>query len=144
MKQVLKSLFEFCACEIVHKEIHRGTHISTDLRNSHEKTERVCELSPSSQSWLKHRKNSKDNHGNGKHEELDGKSDEHFGDADLFAGQTGRRLVAPTNDMGQSDRCDDGRYQYDDWTTDCHTKPVKHATQSTENGFIPKVVTIDI
>ena len=37
------------------------------------------------------------------HEELDGQSDEHFGDADLFAGHTGRRLVTPTNDMNESD-----------------------------------------
>ena len=144
VEQALKSLFEPCASEIVHKEIHRETHIRTYFTNSHENTEGICKPSPSSQSRLKHRNNSKDYHGNGKHEELDGQSDEHFGDADLFAGQTGRRLAAPTNDMGQSDRRDDGRYQYDDWKTDCQTKPVKHTIQSAENGLIPKVVTVDV
>ena len=39
-------------------------------------------ISPRSH-WLKRWNNSKDNDGNGKHEELDGQSDEHFGDADL-------------------------------------------------------------
>ena len=93
MEQVLKCLFELCASEIVHKQVHRRTHIRTNLWNCCEKIEGICELSPSSQSWLKHRNNSKEDDGNGKHEELDGQSDEHFGDADLFAGQTGRRLA---------------------------------------------------
>ena len=111
MEQDLKSLFELCAGGIVHKQIHRGTHIRANLRKICENIEGICELSPSSQSRLKHRNNSKDDDGNGKYEEFDGQSDEHFGDADLFAGQTGRYLAAPTNDMGQSNRCDDGRYQ---------------------------------
>ena len=140
----MKSLFELCASEIVHKQIHRGTHIRANLGNPYEKIEGICELSPSSQPWLKHRNNSKDDDGNGKHEKLDGQSDEHFGDTDLFAGQTGRRLAAPANDMGQSDRCDDSHYQHDDWKTDCQTKPLKHAIQSVENGLIPKEVTVDI
>ena len=127
MQQALKCLFELCASEIVHKQINRGTHIRTNLRKSCENIEGICELSPSSQSRLKHRNNSKGDDGNGKHEELDGKSDEHFGDADLFAGQTGRRLAAPTHNVSQSDRCYDGHYQYDDWKTDCQAKPVKHA-----------------
>ena len=46
--------------------------------------------------------------------------------------------------MDESDRCDDGHYQYDDWKTDCQTKPVKHTILSVENGLIPKVVTVDI
>ena len=46
--------------------------------------------------------------------------------------------------MSQSDRCDDGHYQYDDWKTDCQTKPVKHIIQSAENGLIPKVVPVNI
>ena len=127
MEQALKCLSELCASEIVYKQIYRGTQIRTNLRKSCENIEDICELSASSQSGLKHRNNSKDDHGNGKHEELDGQSDEHFGDADLFAGQTGRSLAAPMNDLGQSDRRDDGHYQYDDWKTDCQKKPVKHA-----------------
>ena len=127
MEQDLESLIELCAGEIVHKEIYRRTHIRANLRKICENIEGICELSPSSQSRLKHRNNSKGDDGNGKHKEFDGQSDEHFGDTDLFAGQTGRRLAAPTNDMGQSDRCNGGRYQYDYWKTDCHQKPVKHA-----------------
>ena len=100
-----------CAGEVIHKYVDRGTHAATHLRHSREKIEGICKLSPSSQSRLKHRNNSKDDDGNGKYEEFDGQSDEHFGDAALFAGQTGRHLAAPTNDMGQSNRCDDGRYQ---------------------------------
>ena len=78
MEQDLKSLIELCASEIVHKEIYRGTHIRANLRKICENIEGICEPSPSSQSRLKHRNNSKGDDGNGKHEELDGQSDEHF------------------------------------------------------------------
>ena len=122
MEQALKSLFELCASEIVHKQVHRRTHIRTNLWNCCEKIEGICELSPSSQPWLKRWNNSKDNDGNGKHEELDGQKDEHFGDADLFAGQTGRRLAAPTNAMNESDSRDGGSYQHDNWREKTQTK----------------------
>ena len=62
----------------------------------------------SSQSRFEHRKNSKADDGNGKHKELDGQSDEHFGDADLFAGQTGGSLAAPPNSVGESHSGDGG------------------------------------
>ena len=140
----MDSLSVFCAGHIVHEKIYGGTGVGADLSNCHEKIEEICELSPSSQSRLKHRNNSKDDDGNGKHEELDGQSDEHFGDADLFAGQAGRRLAAPTNHLSESDGSDGGGYQHYDWTTYSDNKPVKHAIQSIDHGFMTKVVIVDV
>ena len=140
----MNSLSVFCAGQIVHEKINGGTGVGADLSNCHEKIEEICELSASSQSGLKHRNNSKDDDGNRKDEELDGKSDEHFGDADLFAGQTGRRLAAPTNHLSESDGSDGGRYQHDDWTTYSDNKTVKYAVQSIDHGFMTKVVIVDV
>ena len=104
----VKCFSEPSAGGIVYEEIHRRTYVCKALTNPHEQFKGIRKISTRSQPWLKHRNNSKDDDGNGKHEEFDGQSDEHFGDADLFAGQTGRRLVAPTNDMSESDSRYDG------------------------------------
>ena len=140
----MKSFSELCARYVVHKKIDTGTQVEEKLSKPNEKIEGICQLSPSSQSRLKHRNNSKDYHGNGKHEELDGKSDEHFGDANLFAGQTGRRLAAPTNDMGESDGSDGGGCQHYDRTTNRDYKPVKYAIQSINHCLISKVIIVDV
>ena len=106
--------------------------------------EGICELTSSSQPWLKHRKNSKDDDRNGKHEKLDGQSDEHFGDADLFAGHTGGNLTAPTNNLSEPDSRDGGSEQHYDWTTYRQKETVKHAIQSIDHVFIPKVIFVDV
>ena len=98
----------------------------------------------SSQSRLEHRKNSKADDGNGKHKELDGQSDEHFGDADLFAGQTGGSLAAPSNSRGESHSGDGGSCQHDNWTPCREKKPVEHTIQSNDHAFVPEVVIVNV
>ena len=141
--EAVKSCSVLCAGEVVHKEIHRGTYAGKHFSTSHEKYEGIYKLSSNPQSWLEQWNDSNGDEGNGKHNELDGQSDEHFSDADLFAGQTGGSLAAPTNSLGESDSSDDGGNQHDDWTTYRQTKPVKHAIQSADHGFIPEVVIVD-
>ena len=122
MYHAMKSFSELCAGAIVNEKVHGRACVWKGLTSPHEEIKEIRKISPRSQPWLKRWNNSKDNDGNGKHEELDGQSDEHFGDADLFAGQTGRRLAAPTNAMNESDSRDGGSYQHDNWTTHCQKK----------------------
>ena len=46
--------------------------------------------------------------------------------------------------MSESDSRDGGSYQHDNWTTHRQKKPVKHAIQRTDHGFIPEVVIVDV
>ena len=140
----MKGFFVLCAGQIVDEKIDSGTEVGKKLSKAHEKIKGISKHSPSSQSWFEQRNNSKGHDGNGEHKELDGQSDEHFGNADLFAGQTGGSLAAPSNNLGESDRRDDGSYQHDNWTTYCQKETVKRAVQSIDHGFIPEVVIVDV
>ena len=67
-----------------------------------------------------------------------------FGDADLFAGQTGGSLAAPPNSVGESHSGDGDSYQHDNWTPYREKKPVEHTIQSNDHVFVPEVVIVNV
>ena len=101
-------------------------------------------MAPSSQSWLKQWDDSKADKGNGEHKELDGESDEHFGDVDLFAGQTGGSLAAPADNLSESDGRDGGGYHYDNRAADRENPPINQSVQSADHGFVPEIVIVHV
>ena len=139
-----EGLSEARAGEIVDKQVHGGTHVGEELGQSQQKVKGAGEVSASSQSRFEHRRHTQADDGDGQQEELDGQSDEHFGDADLLAGQIGGRAAPPANGVAEFEGGDTGGYQHDHWAAHCETKPVKHAVQSADHGSVPEVVIVNV
>ena len=127
----------------VHEKIHCGTGVIANLHNTYEKVERIGVHPFESKPRLEQRSDTDDDGRNAKNDELNSHGNEHFGDADLFVGQTGGSLAAPPNCAKESDSGDDGSYQHDGWTAYCQTKPVKYGIHSMDHGFVPEVILVD-